>query len=153
MDWASLAETFSGPNPTRTSCPFWMVHGTETEDELRQFMQVIHKFGFEGVTLHPYDFKGFLEESNWKQWRVIVDAARKLGLTVWEQNDKDYPCGYAAGKVVAQNRNWGAGKSPCHTGKAAKDRDRSHWTSMQFSRPSNALWPWWLRDLTLASRT
>ena len=107
MDWASLAETFSGPNPTRTSCPFWMVHGTETEDELRQFMQVIHKFGFEGVTLHPYDFRGFLEENNWKQWRVIVDAARKLGLTVWEQNDKDYPCGYAAGKVVAQNKELG----------------------------------------------
>jgi hypothetical protein len=107
MDWPSLAEAFSGSNPTRTSCPFWMVHGTETEDELRQFMQVIHKFGFEGVTLHPYDFKGFLEENNWKQWRVIVDAARKLGLTVWEQDDKDYPCGYAGGKVVAQNKELG----------------------------------------------
>jgi hypothetical protein len=84
-----------------------MVHGTETEDELRHFMQVIHKFGFEGVTLHPYDYKGFLEENNWKQWRVIVEAARKLGLTVWEQDDKDYPCGYAAGKVVAQNKELG----------------------------------------------
>jgi len=69
-------------------------------------MQVIHKFGFEGVTLHPYDFKGFLEETNWKQWRAIVEAARKLGLTVWEQDDKDYPCGYAAGKVVASDKEF-----------------------------------------------
>lgn len=105
-DWVSLAEAFSGPNPTRTSCPFWMVHGTERDDELRSFMEVVHRFGFEGVTLHPYDFKGFLEETNWKQWRVIVEAARKLGLTVWEQDDKDYPCGYAAGKVVARNQDF-----------------------------------------------
>ena len=105
-DWVSRADAFSGPNPTRTSCPFWMVHGTETDDELLSFMQVIHKFGFEGVTLHPYDFKGFLEETNWKQWRAIVEAARKLGLTVWEQDDKDYPCGYAAGKVVASDKEF-----------------------------------------------
>jgi hypothetical protein len=105
-DWISRAGAFSGPNPTRTSCPFWMVHGTESDDELRDFMEVIHKFGFEGVTLHPYDFKGFLEETNWKQWRVIVAAARKLGLTVWEQDDQDYPCGYAAGKVVASNKEF-----------------------------------------------
>jgi hypothetical protein len=105
-DWVSLANAFSGSNPTRTSCPFWMVHGTESDNELRSFMEVVHRFGFEGVTLHPYDFKGFLEETNWKQWRVIVEAARQLGLTVWEQNDKDYPCGYAAGKVVAHNKEF-----------------------------------------------
>lgn len=104
MDWNSLAEAFQGSNPTRTSCPFWMVHGNETEAQLREFMQVIYRFGFEGVTLHPYDYQGFLEENDWKAWRIIVDAARKLGLTVWEQDDKDYPCGYAGGKVVAQNR-------------------------------------------------
>jgi hypothetical protein len=104
MDWDSLAEAFSGTNPTRSTCPFWMVHGTETEDELRQFMQVIHDFGFEGVTLHPYDYKGFLEENNWRQWRVVVEAARSFGLTIWEQDDKDYPCGYAAGQVVAKNK-------------------------------------------------
>ena len=105
-DWATLAEAFQGSNPTRTSCPFWMVHGNESEDELQQFMEVIHRFGFEGVTLHPYDYKGFLEENNWRQWRVIVSQAKKFGLTVWEQDDKDYPCGYAAGKVVAANRDF-----------------------------------------------
>ncbi len=50
--------------------------------QLRDFMGVVHRFGFEGVTLHPYDFKGLLEETHWKQWQVIVEAARKLGLTV-----------------------------------------------------------------------
>jgi hypothetical protein len=104
MDWPSLADAFQSSNPTRSSCPFWMVHGDETEQQLREFMQVIHRFGFEGVTLHPYDYKGFIEENNWKSWRIIVDAARKLGLTVWEQDDKDYPCGYAGGKIVAKDR-------------------------------------------------
>ncbi len=104
MDWSSLAEAFRGNNPTRSSCPFWMVHGDETEEQLREFMRVIYRFGFEGVTLHPYDYKGFIEENNWKNWRIIVDEARKLGLTVWEQDDKDYPCGYAAGLIVAKNR-------------------------------------------------
>ncbi|MGH9453343.1 MAG: glycosyl hydrolase [Terriglobia bacterium] len=104
MDWTSLAEAFRGSNPTRTSCPFWMVHGDETEEQLREFMAVIYRFGFEGVTLHPYDYRGFLEENNWKSWRIIVDAARKLGLTVWEQDDKNYPCGYAAGRIVVKDR-------------------------------------------------
>ncbi|HUZ46345.1 MAG TPA: glycosyl hydrolase [Terriglobia bacterium] len=104
IDWESLAEAFQGSNPTRSSCPFWMVRGNETEAELRTFMRVIYRFGFEGVTLHPYDYKGFLEENNWKSWRIVVDEARKLGLTVWEQDDKDYPCGYAGGKIVARNR-------------------------------------------------
>lgn len=105
-DWATLAEAFQGSNPTRTSCPFWMVHGDESEDELRQFMEVVYRFGFEGVTLHPYDYKGFIEDNNWRQWRIIVSQAKKLGLTVWEQDDKDYPCGYAAAKVVARNRDF-----------------------------------------------
>jgi hypothetical protein len=103
MSWDSLAEAFSGSNPTRCSCPFWMVHGRETDEELRQFMEVVYRFGFEGVTLHPYDFQGFLEEGMWHRWRVIIDHARKLGLVVWQQDDKDYPSGYAAGKVVAKN--------------------------------------------------
>jgi hypothetical protein len=106
-DWGSLSEAFQGSNPTRTSCPFWMIRGNETDDDLRKYLEVIQKFGFEGVTLHPYDFKGFLEGNNWHQWRVIVEHARKLGLVVWEQDDKDYPCGYAAGKVVAMNRDFG----------------------------------------------
>lgn len=106
MDWDSLAEAFIGPNPTRSSCPFLIVHGTESEDELREFMQVIHRFGFQGATLHPYDFRGFLQEDNWRCWRVIVDEAAKLGLTVWEQDDKNYPTGYAGGAVVAKDRSF-----------------------------------------------
>jgi hypothetical protein len=107
MDWDSLAGAFTGPNPTRSSCPFLIVHGTESDAELREFMQVIYRFGFQGVTLHPYDFHGFLQEDNWRCWRVIVDEARKFGLTVWEQDDKNYPCGYAGGAVVARNRRFG----------------------------------------------
>jgi hypothetical protein len=107
MPWPALHSAFLGDNPTRSSCPFWMVHGAESDQELRQSMRQIYRFGFEGVTLHPYDYQDFLGQGNWSRWRVITDEARKLGLTVWEQDDKDYPCGYAAGKVVERNREWG----------------------------------------------
>ena len=106
MDWKSLESAFRGDEPTRTSCPFWMVHGNESDDELRESLRQVERFGFEGVTLHPYDYRDFLGEGNWGRWRLITEEARKLGLTVWEQDDQDYPCGYAAGKVVAMNRNW-----------------------------------------------
>jgi hypothetical protein len=104
MDWRSLAAAFGGSNPTRSSCPFWMVHGDETDAELRQFLDVAYRFGFEGVTLHPYDYKDFLGEGEWSRWKVIVEHARKLGLAVWQQDDKNYPSGYAAGTIVSRDR-------------------------------------------------
>lgn len=104
MDWRSLSEAFSGSNPTRSSCPFWMVHGEESDEELRQFLDVAYRFGFEGVTLHPYNYKDFLGDGEWSRWKVIVDHARKLGLAVWQQDDKNYPSGYAAGTIVRQER-------------------------------------------------
>jgi len=107
MDWATLARAFSGTNPTRSSCPFLSIHGNESDEVLRQFMDLIHRFGFEGVTLHPYDMEGFLEEGMWHRWRAILEQARKLGLVVWQQDDKDYPSGYAGGKIVAQDRKLG----------------------------------------------
>ena len=104
MDWASLERAFTGPNPTRSSCPFWMLHGSESDDELRRSLEAVHRFGFEGVTLHPYDYQDFLGEGHWRRWKTIVEHARKLGLVVWQQDDKNYPSGYAAGSIVAKDR-------------------------------------------------
>jgi len=104
MDWHSIEEAFTGANPTRSSCPFWMLHGEESDDELRRFLDVAYRFGFEGVTLHPYDYKDFLGDGEWSRWKVIVDHARKLGLAVWQQDDKNYPSGYAAGTIVREDR-------------------------------------------------
>ena len=105
MDWRSLSEAFSGRNPTRSSCPFWMIHGEESDEELRQFLDVAHRFGFEGVTLHPYDYRDFLGDGEWSRWKLIVEHARKLGLAVWQQDDKNYPSGYAAGTIVRKDRS------------------------------------------------
>ena len=80
MDWKNLGEAFAGPNPPRSYCPCWILHRNESDEELRQFMAVAYRFGFEGLTLHPYDYQGFLEEGRWKRWRVILDQARKWGL-------------------------------------------------------------------------
>ena len=87
MSWDALAEAFAGPNPTRSSCPFWMVHGRETDEELRKLMEVVYRFGFEGVTLHPYDFQGFLEEGMWRRWRGFFRITR-LGFDLPTANLK-----------------------------------------------------------------
>ncbi len=104
MSWDALREAFTGQNPTRSSCPFLMLHGNESDDELREFLDVAYRFGFEGVTLHPYLFEDYLGEGQWHRWRVIIEHARKLGLVVWQQDDKDYPSGWAGGSIVRKDR-------------------------------------------------
>ena len=100
-DWATLREAFAGPNPTRNSNPFTMVHGNETDAELRQILRVAYDAGFEGVTLHPYNYTDYLGPGQWERWRVLLDEAQRLGLCLWQQDDRNYPSGFAAGTVVA----------------------------------------------------
>jgi hypothetical protein len=102
MSWQALREAFQSANPTRSSCPFLMLHGEESDAELRRILEVAYEFGFEGVTLHPYDLKDYLGEGQWRRWKVIVEHARKLGLAVWQQDDRDYPSGYAGGSIGAR---------------------------------------------------
>lgn len=100
-DWATLREAFTSTNPTRNSNPFTMVHGNESEAELRALMRAAYEAGFEGVTLHPYNYEDYLGPGQWERWKIILDEARRLGLVVWQQDDRNYPSGFAAGKVVA----------------------------------------------------
>ncbi len=104
MTWPALREAFTGHNPTRSSCPFWMLHGDESDEELREFLELAYRLGFEGVTLHPYLFRDYLGEGHWHRWRVIVEHARRLGLAVWQLDDKDYPSGWAGGTIVRKDR-------------------------------------------------
>lgn len=99
--WATLREAFTSTNPTRNSNPFTMVHGDESEAELRTLMRVAFDAGFEGVTLHPYNYDDYLGPGQWQRWKIVLDEARRLGLIVWQQDDRNYPSGFAAGKVVA----------------------------------------------------
>jgi len=100
-EWPALREAFSSPNPTRNSNPFTMVHGNETEEPLRQILRVAYDAGFEGVTLHPYNYTDYLGPGQWDRWRILLDEARRLGLCIWQQDDRNYPSGFAAGTVVA----------------------------------------------------
>ena len=104
MSWDALREAFVGENPTRSACPFLMVHGNESDEELREFLDVAYRFGFEGVTLHPRLFEDYLGEGQWRRWRVIIEHARRLGLVVWQLDDKDYPSGWAGGSIVRKER-------------------------------------------------
>jgi hypothetical protein len=106
-DWRTLREAFESANPTRSSNPFTMVHGHETEAELRAILRAAYDAGFEGVTLHPYDYQDYLGPGQWDRWKIIFDQARRLGLAVWQQDDRDYPSGFAAGKVLAAHPEFG----------------------------------------------
>lgn len=105
--WEMLREAFASANPTRNSNPFTMVHGQETEAELREILRVAYDAGFEGVTLHPYNYEDYLGPGQWERWKIVLNEARRLGLVVWQQDDRNYPSGYAAGKVVAAHPEFG----------------------------------------------
>ena len=84
-----------------------MVHGKETEAELRAIVRAAYDAGFEGVTLHPYGYEDYLGPGQWSRWKIILDQARRLGLAVWQQDDHNYPSGFAMGKVVAAHPEFG----------------------------------------------
>ena len=106
-DWDTLAEAFASTNPTRTTNPFTFVHGDESESELRAILRAIHAGGFEGVLLHPHHYEDYLGPRQWAQWKIVFDEAHRLGLAVWQQDDRAYPSGFAAGKVVTANPRHG----------------------------------------------
>ena len=99
--WDTLREAFTSANPTRNTNPFVMIHGNESEAELRAILRAVYDGGFEGVTLHPYQYPDYLGPRQWNQWKIVFDQARRLGLVVWQEDDCHYPSGCAAGKVVA----------------------------------------------------
>ena len=84
-----------------------MVHGKETEAELRAILRAAYDAGFEGVTLHPYGYEDYLGPGQWNRWKIILDQARRLGLAVWQQDDYNYPSGFAMGRVVAAHPEFG----------------------------------------------
>ena len=105
--WDTLREAFTSSNPTRNSNPFTMVLGKESEAELRAILRAAYDAGFEGVTLHPYGYEDYLGPGQWDRWKIIFDQARRLGLVVWQQDDRNYPSGFAMGKVVTAHPEFG----------------------------------------------
>jgi hypothetical protein len=105
--WDVLREAFQSANPTRNSNPFTMVLGNESESELRAIVRAAYDAGFEGLTLHPYNYEDYLGPGQWDRWKIIFDQARRLGLVIWQQDDRNYPSGFAMGKVVSAHPELG----------------------------------------------
>jgi len=106
-DWNTLREAFQSANPTRNSNPFVMVHGNESEATLRATIRAVYDGGFEGVTLLPYTYRDYLGPGQWRRWKIIFEQARRLGLVVWQEDDYNYPSGFAMGKVVTAHPELG----------------------------------------------
>ena len=61
--------------------------------ELRESLRQVERFGFEGSS-PSLRLPGLSRDR-----RLITEEARKLGLTVWERDDQEYPCGYTAARL------------------------------------------------------
>lgn len=76
--------------------PFFWQHG-ETEDVLREYMQVINDCGIGAVCVEARPHPDFVGPGWWKDLDVIIDEARHRGMKVWILDDAHYPTGQAAG--------------------------------------------------------
>lgn len=79
--------------------PFLWVHG-EDEVTYRKMVGVIcdANIGAFCVEARPHD--GFCGDQWWHDMDIILDEAQKRGMKVWILDDKHFPTGFAAGKVM-----------------------------------------------------
>lgn len=78
--------------------PFFWQHG-ETEEVLREYMEVIEKSNIKAVCVESRPHPDFLGEKWWKDMDVILDEARKRQMKVWILDDSHFPSGYANGAL------------------------------------------------------
>lgn len=78
--------------------PFSWQHG-ESEETLREYMQAIFDANCHAVCVESRPHPDFCGEKWWKDMDVILEEARRLGMTVWILDDSHFPTGFANGAV------------------------------------------------------
>lgn len=78
--------------------PFFWQHG-ETEEVLREYMQVINDCGIGAVCVEARPHPDFAGPGWWKDLGIILDEARHRGMKVWILDDAHFPTGQAAGAM------------------------------------------------------
>lgn len=83
--------------PNRIAPLFWQ-HG-ESESILREEIHKMHEGGMGGMVVESRPHPDYLGPRWWRDLRVIMDEARRLGMQVWLFDDQSYPSGWSAGLV------------------------------------------------------
>ncbi len=78
--------------------PFFWQHG-ETEEVLREYMDVIDKSNIKAVCVESRPHPDFCGEKWWQDMDVILDEAKKRNMKVWILDDSHFPTGYANGAL------------------------------------------------------
>lgn len=84
--------------------PFFWQHG-ETEEVLREYMQVIHDSNIGAVCIESRPHPDFCGPGWWRDMDIILDEARKRGMKVWILDDSHFPTGYANGALKDAEEN------------------------------------------------
>lgn len=78
--------------------PFFWQHG-ETEEILREYMDVIHRCGIKAVCVESRPHPDYVGPKWWHDLDIIIDEAKKKNMKVWILDDTHFPTGNAAGKM------------------------------------------------------
>lgn len=81
--------------------PFFWQHG-ETEEVLRKYMKVIHEANIGAVCVESRPHPDFCGEQWWHDMDIILEEAKKYGMTVWILDDSHFPTGFANGAMKEQ---------------------------------------------------
>lgn len=78
--------------------PFFWQHG-ESEEVLRKYMQVIYDSNIREVCLEARPHPDFAGAQWFRDFDIILDEAKKLGMKLWILDDAHFPSGQAAGHM------------------------------------------------------
>ena len=87
--FGGLREDFARPQGAareNTGPLFWM-HGTESEQRLRDYVRVVAESGQGTLTIESRPHEGWMLDSWWRDVDIILDECRKRGLKMLVYDD------------------------------------------------------------------
>lgn len=78
--------------------PFFWLHGEE-ESKLREYVNAIYNANIRQMCLEARPHPEYAKEGWFKDVKIIIDEAKKLGMKIWILDDAHFPSGQAAGTV------------------------------------------------------
>ncbi len=96
-----VARRFASPPPEYGLTMWWFWNGPMTEAAIDHDLTDMKRHGVNAVLIWPYiglEIQ-YLSPTWFERVRYAVEAAKKLGMRVWLEDEGGYPSGYVGGKV------------------------------------------------------